>query len=69
MSLGLLGAYISSDSDSSSEDESKSNEKHHEDELKNKKIAFSNPFNNGGSTDAQNFAQTVIYGRAKRCKV
>jgi len=53
MSLGLLGAYISSDSDSSSEDESKSNEKHYEDELKNKKIAFSNPFNNGGSTEAQ----------------
>ena len=48
MSLGLLGAYISSDSDdSSSEDESKiSDEKN---ESKNKKTAFSNPFNNGAA--------------------
>jgi len=46
MSLGLLGAYISSDSDdSSSEDESKISE----DKSKNKKAAFSNPFNNGAA--------------------
>ena len=46
MSLGLLGAYISSDSDdSSSEDESKISE----DKSKNKKTAFSNPFNNGAA--------------------
>lgn len=52
MSLGLLGAYISSDSDdSSSEDESKvNNEKIEDTKANNKKIAFSNPFNNAGST-------------------
>jgi len=53
MSLGLLGAYISSDSDNSdsSDDESKvNNDKNEDTKANNKKIAFSNPFNNAGST-------------------
>ena len=47
MSLGLLGAYISSDSDSSSDDEESKNIVNPAEDLKNKKVAFSNPFNNG----------------------
>lgn len=47
MSLGLLGAYISSDSDSSSDDEESKNIANPSEDLKNKKVAFSNPFNNG----------------------
>jgi len=50
MSLGLLGAYISSDSEDSDSSDNESNVNNEDTKANNKKIAFSNPFNNAGST-------------------
>ena len=53
MSLGLLGAYISSNSEDSDSSDNESNVNNEDTKANNKKIAFSNPFNNAGSTPAE----------------